>query len=135
MLRLAAALAGAAFASGCFSPSGGGGAPDANLEYEACVAAASEAACTAAGGSWVSSSRAPDDAGVHRVCRCSTGEEGKSCQSKADCLAGCSNASVVVGPSDSCDGVTLTCEPTNLATLGCRCRYWYAGKVEAVCLD
>lgn len=100
--------------------------------FASCMATSDEPGCTSQGGSWVKASMAPD-AGY--ACSCPTGQGSCPCASTDDCLAGCTNATSVAGPSDSCDGVVLTCDPTSRPVLGCHCRYWYAGTVEPVCVD
>jgi hypothetical protein len=103
-----------------------------HARYASCVATTTDADCVAAGGSWVKASSWPS---APYTCECPTGEAGCPCQTKADCLGGCSDLTKVVGPTDSCDGSHLTCEPTSRTALGCACRYSSAGKVEAVCVD
>lgn len=124
----------ALFLAGCASNATCDSSCAANEErYHACVATSDEAACKSAGGSWIADFRYGDASAY--LCSCATGQEGRTCGAKADCLSGCSNTTKTVGPTDSCDGVPLTCEPSNLPMRGCHCRYWYAGKVEPVCLD
>lgn len=104
--------------------------------YHACVATTDELACTSAGGSWVAAVWLDHaDAGVQYVCSCPTGQSGCPCASSADCLSGCADSAKQVLPSDSCADAELRCLPNNLPLGECACRYWYAGKIEPVCLD
>lgn len=136
---LDAGTAGADAATPDAADDGGRGPGDAGCadeptkaRYASCLATSDEPGCTSQGGTWVKASRAPD-AGY--ACSCPTGQGACPCTTTADCLGGCTNTTVVAGPMDSCEGIALTCDPTSRPVLGCHCRYWYADKVEPVCVD
>lgn len=96
--------------------------------YDTCLAAQTEGACDAAGGTW-----GPGGFVQTPFCHCPTGQGDCPCENTGDCVAGCV-APLGDGSDGPCEGAQGHCAAWHV-TFGCFCSFQEDGQAWGLCVD